>query len=186
MSIKSSFDTKIFKKGFLLPDVMFAVFVTISTLVVIMAAMLPLLKSEFYKRDEIIATGLAQEGIEIIRNVRDNNWKTCTDGSPTPCVDPIVTRTAFANPSFPSDGTICVDYNTFSSGASTTCSAGGALYNNAGAYTHSVSGVSKFKRTITISPSGSDRTVVSRVTWGVVPAMHTVTLTDTLTAWGDK
>ena len=36
-------------------------------------------KTEFEKRNLVIATNLAQEEIELVRNIRDNNWKLgCT------------------------------------------------------------------------------------------------------------
>lgn len=188
---------KSFQKGFLLADVMIAVFITTSALVAIMAAMSPSLKTEFFKRDEIIATGLAQEGIELIRNIRDNNWKTCTDHAAGPCIRPRVPMSAFLAPFPASNTTVCPSYDYKYNDLPTTpllpCSATtGYRYLKpdpiTGVYatTDAATGA-KFMRTITIqSPTGITRKVISTVTWGTGAAAHTVTLTDILTDWGNK
>jgi Tfp pilus assembly protein PilV len=155
------------RRGFMLPDVMIAVFVTATALVAIMTAILPAFRLEIYKRDEIIATGLAQEGIELVRNVRDNNWKNGVS--------------AFAG-SFP-NGATCVDYK----GVSAGCSGGDNLYRDAvGLYSRTVNGSSKFHRTVTVATGSDTATVTSVVTWPSGTSTGTVTLTDTLTAWGNK
>jgi hypothetical protein len=179
MSVKYFQNKKTSEKGFLLPDVMIAVFVTVTTLVVIIAVLAPLFKSEFFKRDEIIATGLAQEGIELVRNMRDNNWKA------TPSVDAF--RGLFpVNNSNPGR---CTDYLQAALGAFPVCNNNNEHLspNGSGLYISGSSG--KFIRKINISDNGSgsvNRKVDSSISWTANGVNHTVTLTDILTPWGDK
>jgi len=71
MSVKHPHNRHALRKGFLLPDVMLAVFVVSAAFVSILAVMVPVIRLELFKRDEIIARGLAQEGLELVRNWRD-------------------------------------------------------------------------------------------------------------------
>ncbi len=54
-------------------EVLLSVFVLLVGLMTIVAVMSGSLRHSYETRDQIIATGLAQEGIELVRNVRDNN-----------------------------------------------------------------------------------------------------------------
>lgn len=181
-------------KGFLLPDVMIAVFVSTVAIVAILAALAPTLRGEFYKRDEIIATGLAQEGIELVRNVRDNNWKTCAVSGETPCS---AYKTAFEAPfPDPSSSSLCIDSSMdflatgFNSSQITCAQSGGDILStdDFGKYTYSGgSKASKFKREIIVSGSGTDkRSVTSTVTWDSGGSSHEVSISNTLYDWGDK
>lgn len=67
-------------KGFSIVEVLISSFVLAIGLVAIMALIASGLKNSFETRDTIIATGLAQEGIELVRNVRDNNLAAGGDG----------------------------------------------------------------------------------------------------------
>ncbi len=77
--IKNQKHIFITKKGFSIGEILLAAFV----LSVAMLAAVNLLLTGFShsadSRDHIIASMLAQEGIEIARNIRDNNWATGTD-----------------------------------------------------------------------------------------------------------
>jgi hypothetical protein len=60
-------------KGFSLGEVVLAGFVLTVGLLSISALITKSLKNSFENRDAIIAVLLAQEGVELVRNVRDNN-----------------------------------------------------------------------------------------------------------------
>lgn len=62
------------KKGFSVGEVVLSVFIVGTTLTVIAAVMAKTMTTFFEDRDSVIASGLAQEGIEIVRNIRDNEW----------------------------------------------------------------------------------------------------------------
>lgn len=61
-------------------EAVLAVFIVGTTFTVFMTVLSKTYSSEFRNRDYVIASGLAQEGIEIVRNIRDNNWKEGEDG----------------------------------------------------------------------------------------------------------
>lgn len=63
-------------------EVLLSVFVLSVGLMTIVAVISGSLRYSYETRDNIIATGLAQEGIELVRNVRDNNLIT-SDGFDT-------------------------------------------------------------------------------------------------------
>lgn len=66
-------------KGFSLPEVLLSVFILSVGMVTIVAVMAGSLRSSYETRDQVIATGLAVEGVELIRNVRDNDFVTTGD-----------------------------------------------------------------------------------------------------------
>jgi prepilin-type N-terminal cleavage/methylation domain-containing protein len=67
------------KKGFSLIEVLFSLMILsvgLSALALLMASNI---QNSINSRDQIIASGLAQEGIEIIRNLKDNNTTPFND-----------------------------------------------------------------------------------------------------------
>ncbi|MDH4330597.1 MAG: hypothetical protein OEV93_03540 [Candidatus Moranbacteria bacterium] len=70
---------KINKKGFSIGEVMLAVFIVGSTLVVVTGVMSRSLLIFFNDRDSVIASNLSQEGIELVRNIRDNDFVVGND-----------------------------------------------------------------------------------------------------------
>ncbi len=156
-------------------EAVFSVFIVGAVLVSFLAVMSGVYKQEFGKRDYVIATNLAQEGIEIVRNIRDNNWKN--------------NAIAFKSPPFPANNTgYCVAYNVdYSINAPTTgCVATTVKLkkNASGFYEYSAGTDTKFSRNINVANNLADSTakdITSTVTW----SGKTITMTDTLYAWGD-
>lgn len=62
------------KKGFSLLEVIIAIFVIIIGIVGAMNLLNYSISSAVIGKSQIIASNLAQEGIEIVRNIRDSNW----------------------------------------------------------------------------------------------------------------
>ena len=62
------------KKGFTLMEVIVSLGVIIAALVGVMALVTFSVSSIRVNKSRIIASNLAQEGLEIVRNIRDNNW----------------------------------------------------------------------------------------------------------------
>lgn len=60
-------------RGFSLGEVLLAAFVLTAGILAITALMASSLRNSYETRDAIIAVELAQEGVELIRNLRDNN-----------------------------------------------------------------------------------------------------------------
>jgi type II secretory pathway pseudopilin PulG len=63
-------------KGFTMIEAVFGIFIVGIISVSFFVVMSKMLKVQNSTRDQIIATNLAQEGIELARNLRDNNWKS--------------------------------------------------------------------------------------------------------------
>jgi type II secretory pathway pseudopilin PulG len=160
------------KPGFLMIEAAFSIFIVGAILVTFLTVMGSVYRTEFAKRDHVVAANLAQEGIEIIRNIRDNNWKN--------------DKTAFES-TFPGDNNCYIvgignDYNSITpirNCVSKLKKAPGAYayygYNPLGTDT-------KFSRLITISsPTPDSRLITVTVNWDE----KSITMTDTLYAWGD-
>lgn len=67
-------------KGFSLAETALSVFIVSVGLVVIVNLMGSSLRSTFSGRDIVIASALAQEGVELVRNVRDSDMAAGGDG----------------------------------------------------------------------------------------------------------
>lgn len=63
-----------FKKGFSIGEVILSVFILGVTMLTILAMYANSVKHFQDERDSVIASMLAQEGVELARNIRDNNW----------------------------------------------------------------------------------------------------------------
>jgi len=61
------------QNGFSLIEVLAAVFVLAIGMLAVVGLQTKTIITSFENRDSIIASGLAQEGVELVRNIRDNN-----------------------------------------------------------------------------------------------------------------
>ncbi len=62
------------EKGFTLIELMITIFVIAIGLIGVMTLIQNTLRSAFFVKSNLIASYLAQEGVELTRNVRDINW----------------------------------------------------------------------------------------------------------------
>jgi len=72
--IKNCKIKKVAKGGFSIAEVVLSVFIVGTVLVVVVGLMASSIRHSMGARDQIIASALAQEGVELVRNLRDNNW----------------------------------------------------------------------------------------------------------------
>lgn len=123
------------------------------TLVVLTVALIPALflstqatNAGFLIRNNLVAANLAQEGVEIIKSIRDSNW--------------------FQDLAFDANltaGTWRVDWN---SDALIALGVNPALKVNNGLYNYSVGTDSMFKRTVTVTAvNAAELSIISEVTW---------------------
>jgi len=156
-------------------EAVFAIFIIGSTLMTFFAVMAAMMRSEMDARDTIVATNLAQEGIEMARNYRDNNWKNgelafCndSDNSKNPCSNVDVTGNFPLNKS---------------------CAPSASCYNDIDPATSPFPVYdddlrNKFERKILITGNdGTKKIVTSTVT--IKRTGKTVIITDTLYPWAD-
>ncbi|MFA5994027.1 MAG: prepilin-type N-terminal cleavage/methylation domain-containing protein [Parcubacteria group bacterium] len=135
-------------KAFSLIEVLFSVAMFAIGIMGVVGLINQSMAASMNHRNEAIAGQLAQEGIELVRNIRDNNWLR------TPAID------AFAGIH---DGRI--DYtNTGSVENSTDYN---LQLNSSGLYAHNNS-ENIFKRRIVVTGDSINKTIQSVVTWGEV------------------
>lgn len=164
------------EKGFLLMEAVMAIFIIGASLIVFITVLSRTFQFEFRNRDYAAASGLAQEGVELVRNIRDNNWKEgdmAFDGS---------TGTF----RFPDDGCWQMDYKN----DRYSCSPNRYLLLDGDYFYEYDSGNStKFRREITISDGGDGKkNVESKVIWTPPGTANetNITVKDTLSSWADK
>ena len=141
---------------------MLAAFVLTIGLTAVVALIGNSLKNSFETRDTIIAVGLAQEGVELVRNVRDNDFVTsCGDGT---CNDGF---TVFSN-----DKHCRIDYTDATDNLDCASSVGSLSryrlqYAN-NFYQHNSGADSRFSRYVYINYSQTDNEALVRsfVYWG--------------------
>ncbi len=164
MHLEQSLNKKMVKKaknhkGFSMLESVIGIFIASSVFVVFLGLLPGVIKTESHAQRVLIATNLAQEGIEMVRNLRDNNLKNnCTafQASPSPCFFPSSPYNNPSSSSFP---------NSY-------------LPNSGSEYSY----LKNFFREITISGT-TEKTVTVTVKYGSQPM---VTIATTLYPWGDK
>ncbi len=67
------------KRGFTILELIVAIFIVITGLVAAASLMTYSISAVIIGKSQIIATSLAQEGLEVVRNIRDNNWHCIAD-----------------------------------------------------------------------------------------------------------
>jgi hypothetical protein len=149
------------KKGFTLLEAVIGIFIIVVGLVGGLSAVLQIVSLSSVSSGRLTAAYLAQEGIEIIRNIRDTNWLEARTATSTPW-DEGLTGCAAG----------CVaDYN-HSYGPNPTdpnlpAYSGQSLnIGGSGFYGYAAGTATTFKRKITIQKPASDRLEVTvEVTW---------------------
>jgi Tfp pilus assembly protein PilV len=146
------------KKGFSFGEVMLSVLVLGVGLVGTISLINSNIRNSTDTRDSIIASELAQEGVELVRNIRDNNWiatpiRPTFDGDYLPAAAASNCRVDKDNPASNNLKVICGQSYVLNTDAN-------------GFYTHSVGSATKFQRKIFFFVSGSNRIVVNYVIWG--------------------
>jgi Tfp pilus assembly protein PilV len=137
-------------KAFSFVEVMISVFLLSIGMVAIITLMSGSLRDSLDSRNQIIASGLAQEGTELARNMRDSSWLS---NSPS-------TGHSFDN--IPTGNTCRADKN---STAITCGNPYALLFDGSGYYTHTGTTPTKFQRRLIVQDSGSSKIVTSLVSW---------------------
>jgi len=129
--------------------------------------------------DRFVATYLAAEGIEVVKNIIDTDVAAAEEGA----------SNKFWNSTIRSGNTYAVQYDTTASGVNGLKGYAAVALNfdpSTGLYSYThASQPSIFYRAITVKQpaSGTGVEVVSAVTWTADGTKNTVTLSDTFTGW---
>lgn len=180
------------KKGFSIGEVLLAAFVLVVGLISIIQLMSKSTVQSIDSRNAIIASELSQEGIELVRNIRDNNWLSTPPGS---------FGGVFPNASMKN---CLIDKDTPLSNCNNGVMGSRNLYiDSNGFYVHSSSGTTAtpFQRKISLQydnppPTTTQVTVISKVVWGRTDGdfptvancsigSKCVLTQDVLTKWGE-
>lgn len=159
-------------KGFLMAEAILSLFVLATGLTTVLALISSSLKDSFTSRDTIIAVELAQEGVELIRNVRDNRF---------------LNNSADPFDKFDASKKHCrIDY-TVDVGTSLNCLVGlgsdsvySLSYNGSGFYSYGSGTASRFYRYVYVDYNNVAKTATVRsfVYWGGL-ATNTFKVSDT-------
>ena len=143
------------KKGFSILEVLAAVFVLSIGLTAVLALISGSIMNSIDSRNVIIASGLAQEGAELVRNIRDTNFVSKTETDP---------NYPFEN----MDNSLTYKIDYYNNGLVQYNNNYQLNYNNNGFYTHSNGDQTKFRRKIEISNYPSSGTVIGRTIKSIV------------------
>ena len=118
---------KIFNnQGISILEVIVAILIITIGMVGVLSLVIQNVEAQYINKNILIATGLAQEGLELVRNVRDLNWLTAGNAW---------------NQDIVGDGTYAIDYRgrgSINASVNTLNDAGARLYvNSSNLYTHS-------------------------------------------------
>jgi len=168
------FGNKTMKQGFTLMEAIVAITVITVGIVGVLSLVSQTISSSTFSKDKLVAAYLAQEGIEIVRNIRDTNWlltgANWNDGLGT--------------------GDWQADYNDSSLSFYTYPGNPLNLENLTNYYGYGSGNATKFTRKITISepatascPAGSCLNIKVEVSWQEKGKLHKVGAQENLYNW---
>jgi Tfp pilus assembly protein PilV len=135
-------------KGSSFVEVMFSVFLVSVGITTAISLITLGIKNSTENRRQLVAAMLSQEGIELVRNIRDTNAKTNSD-------------------SFNgiAEGFYIINYNDNPLSLNSSGNAKLKYFSSTGFYNHNSGVNSQFSRKIAITGTGEQRSVYSTVTW---------------------
>jgi hypothetical protein len=158
-----------------------AIFVITTGLVGVLSLVSQTIAASTFSKDKLIAAYLAQEGIEIIRNIRDTEWlKGASWGSDICTSFPCEWEADYTTTSFLNDCGSPTNYNCHLYNSSDFLKIDGSFYN------YSSGNPTKFTRKITINDgplSGSSLNIKIEVFWQEKGAQHKVEAQENLYNW---
>jgi Tfp pilus assembly protein PilV len=143
------------RKGFSLIEVLFSLGMFVIGIFGVVSLMYGEMEKSMNRRNEAIAGALAQEGIELVRNIRDNNWQDTG-------------KAAFDNIDTKTNGIIDCGSNVDEVKDDTFSASGyGLVLDGNERYVHGNGQETHFKRRIIVEDDGADRKIITSVTtWG--------------------
>ncbi|MDD3151075.1 MAG: hypothetical protein PHV68_09640 [Candidatus Gastranaerophilales bacterium] len=165
---------KIFNNsGISILEVIVAMMIITMGMVGVLSLVIQNVEAQYINKNVLMASGLAQEGLELVRNVRDLNW--LTPGNTW-------------NQDMIGDGTYVIDYGGLSSLNTVINSideAGARLYvDSSGLYTHTITATpTNFYRLITVIDQGDYLDVKCAIRWKDGTQNHDYTAKTYLYNW---
>ncbi len=131
------------QEGFTLVELLVALAIISTSMVAIFSLIIQNIQVQKINKDFLTASMLAQEGLELVRNIRDENWLE-EQGTWNDILD-------LTDDTFTIDYTWSIDY-----APDIISNSGARLKINSGFYEHTTGNDSDFYRLITVNPSNSD------------------------------
>jgi type II secretory pathway pseudopilin PulG len=174
-------------KGFTLAEVLVAIFILVTGIIGVSFLITNTISSVNHSSKKLVAAYLAQEGIEIARNIRDTNWLQHQANPTNPWDDGLtVCQCTCDDMSF--DGACVVDYMSPMIAdpiLEEFDATHDYLNNSSGFYSYSAGSPTKFKRKIVILPDGDVLHVCVRVEWEERGISYHVMAREDLYNWFD-
>jgi len=159
--------------GISIVEVVVAMMIITMGMVGVLSLVIQNVEAQYINKNVLMASGLAQEGLELVRNARDLNW--LTPGN-------------IWNQNIVGDGTYIIDYNGLASinmVINSIDEAGARLYvNSNGFYTHTITATAtNFYRLITVVDQGDYLDVSCAIRWKDGTQNHNYTAETYLYNW---
>ncbi len=181
---------KFFKKGFTLLEVIVAIFILTVGVGGSFALIQQTLFTATMAQSRIIAAYLAQEGIEIIRNIRDNNWLEQRESPPLPLWNEGLNSCSPPSSCCEADNETDTPSSYPPLTTITGCAFDDLSYLNIdsnGFYSYSHGEQTKFKRKIFIERISADKMkVVVIVEWQDRGKIHQIEVVEHITNWYEQ
>lgn len=165
-------------RGFTLVETLVAISILMISIVGPFYSVYKAVQVTYISRDQLIATTLAQEGVEYVRNVRDSNYLYNLKNSSAP-----VSWMNGLSACTGKNCTVDATENTAPTTCSGTCN---PLYiSSTNLYTQQVTGTAtRFTRTVTITTvSANESTVTVTISWVNLHVPYTITISEHLYNW---
>jgi Tfp pilus assembly protein PilV len=160
--------------GISILEVIVAMAIITMGMVGVLSLVIQNVEAQYINKNILIASGLAQEGLELVRNIRDLNWLT-------PGVDP----NNDWKRNIVGDGTYTIDYGLNIRNVSSIDEAGARLYvDGSGLYTHTATATStSFYRLITVVDNVTYLDIKCAIRWKDGTQNHNYTAETFLYNW---
>lgn len=157
------------RNGFSVLEVMIAVAIITMGMIGVLSLVLQNIQVQYVNKNNLIASQLAQEGLELVRNIRDENW---LDGN------------AYYL-GIIEDGTYTIDYTFATNDLIDLIDDSGAKLNidATGFYTHNAGDATPFYRLVTVSDNIDYLEVECKVRWYERNRVHDYIATTLLYDW---
>src|SRR3989338_1692694 len=169
-------------RGFTIIELIVVIGILSGGIVAVQTAIQYGLRNAVVVSDGIVAAHLAEEGLELIRNVRDGNWAIRQFQQPTPTAD---TWDELSTGYYRLDYLLSNGFSRLYSGAPATCQDGQVLNfdSTSGLYSYAGGTFSKFRRVVNITNNTTYIEVSSQVCWTDSIGPHEIIITERLYDW---
>lgn len=163
------------RMGFSILEVIIAILIISIGMIGVLSLITQNIQAQYIGKNDLIASQLAQEGLELVRNARDTNWLTVGN-------DWKIGAGAGANSDIVQDGDYAIDYGGAIIDVDGIDNAGLNI-NAAGFYTHNAGAATAFSRLITVVDNADYLEVECKIRWKERGKTHNYAVKTLLYNW---